>query len=57
MRNVDEVAAKLLGAPYGSLGSEFVVTLPTADAPPAAASAPIEARSRTGRRVLLVEEG
>jgi len=37
-------------------GSEFVVTLPTTDAPPPVASVPIEAHHRTGRRILLVDD-
>jgi PAS domain S-box-containing protein len=39
-------------------GSDFVVTLPTTDAPPAVAPVPIEtrARSRAGRRILVVDD-
>lgn len=39
-------------------GSEFIVTLPTTHAPPAVAAVPIEtqAGSRTGRRVLVVDD-
>jgi len=37
-------------------GSEFVVILPTTQAPPAVVSAPVETRSRAGRRVLLVDD-
>ena len=37
-------------------GSEFVVILPTTDAPLAVVSPPIETRSGVGRRVLLVDD-
>ena len=37
-------------------GSEFVVMLPTTDAPPARANVPFEVHNRTGRRVLLVDD-
>lgn len=39
-------------------GSEFIVTLPTTQAPPAMADVPIgtQARNRTGRRVLVVDD-
>lgn len=37
-------------------GSEFVVTLPSTNAPPAVAGIPVEAHNHTRRRVLLVDD-